>query len=182
MMEILFYLVASLRSIFRNRRELALENLALRQQLAILARTHSHPRLQKMDRLFWVWLSRMWQSWQKSLIIVKPDMVIRWHRKGFALYWKRLSRQRRIGRPGTGKEISDLIRRIAEANPLWGSPRIHGELLKLGIHISERTVARLMPKRNKPPSQTWRSFLNNHLLEPASRIPGNIGRNQVRYC
>ena len=160
--------MASLRSLFRDRRELALENLALRQQLAILARTHPHRRLRKWDRLFWIWLSRMWKSWQESLIVVKPDTVVRWHRKGFALYWTRLSRQNPIGRPGTGKEIKDLIQKIASANPLWGSPRVHGELLKLGIHISERTVARLMPKRKKPPSQTWRVFLDNHLMELVS--------------
>ena len=102
------------------------------------------------------------------MIVVKPDTVVRWHRKGSALYWRRLSRHNRAGRPGTGKEIRKLIRKMAGANPLWGSPRIHGDLLKLGIHISERTVARLMPKRKKPPSQTWRTFLDSHLLDPVS--------------
>jgi putative transposase len=168
MVQTLFCLLASLGSSFRDQRELALENLAMRQQLAILKRTHSHPQLSNTDRLFWVSLSRLWQGWKDSLIIVKPDTVVRWHRKGFALYWKRLSRQKRSGRPGTGKEIRDLIRKIAKANPLWGSPRVHGELLKLGIHISERTVARLMPRSTKPPSQTWRTFLDNHLLELVS--------------
>jgi transposase InsO family protein len=110
----------------------------------------------------------MWQSWQQSLIVVRPDTVVRWHRKGFALYWTRLSRENHTDRPGTGKEIRELIRKMAGANPLWGSPRVHGELLKLGIHISERTVARLMPKRKKPPSQTWRTFLDNHLLDLVS--------------
>jgi len=164
-METLFCLIASLRSLFRDRRELVLENLALRQQLAILVRTHPHRCLRKTDRLFWVWLSRMWKRWQETLIVVKPETVVRWHRKGFALYWTLLSRKSRIGRPGTGKEIRDLIRKIASANPIWGSPRVYGELLKLGIHISERTVARLMPKRKKPPSQTWRAFLDNHLKD-----------------
>jgi putative transposase len=110
----------------------------------------------------------MWKNWRESLIIVEPDTVVRWHRKGFALFWTWRSRKKSPGRPGTGKEIRDLIRKIAEANPLWGSPRVHGELLKLGISISERTVARLMPKRKKPPSQTWRTFLENHLLELVS--------------
>ena len=147
---------------------MALENLALRQQLAILARTHPRRRLRKTDRLFWLWLSRMWKNWQESLIVVKPDTVVRWHRKGFAPYWTRRSRENRTGRPGTGKEIRDLIRKIALANPLWGSPRIHGELLKLGMDISERTVARRMPKRKKPPSQSWRAFLDNHLKDLVS--------------
>ena len=168
MMEAFFCMIATLRSMLRDRPELALENLALRQQLAILARTHPHRRLRKTDRLFWVWLSRMWKSWRESLIVVKPDTVVRWHRKGFALYWRRLSRHYRAGRPGTGKVIRKLIRKMAGANSLWGSPRVHGELLKLGIHVSERTVARLMPKRKKPPSQTWRAFLDNHLLELVS--------------
>ncbi len=101
-------------------------------------------------------------------MVVKPDTVVRWQRRGFALYWTRLSSENHIGRPGTGKEIRDLIRKIALANPLWGSPRIHGELLKLGMDISERTVARLMPKRKKPPSQTWRVFLDNHLRDLVS--------------
>jgi len=168
MMETLFRLIASLRSLFRDRRQLALENLALRQQLAILARAPPHRRLRKTNRLFWVWLSRMWKGRQDSLIVVKPDTVVRWHRKGFVLYWTRLSRENHTGRPGTGKEIRELIRKMAGANPLWGSPRVHGELLKLGIHISERTVTRLMPKRKKPPSQTWRTFLDNHLLDLVS--------------
>ena len=110
MMDTLFCLIASLGSLFRDRGELALENLALQQQSAILARTHPHRRLRKTDRLFWVWLSRMWKSWQESLIVVRPDTLVRWHRKGFALYWRRLSKENHTGRPGTGKEIRDLIR------------------------------------------------------------------------
>jgi putative transposase len=153
---------------FRDRTELALENLALRQQLAIFARTRPHSRLRWTDRLFWAWLSQVWSRWRECLIVVKPDTVIRWHRRGFALHWTRLSRRTASGRPGTGKEIRDLIQEIANSNPLWGSPRIHGELLKLGIEISERTVARLMPKKRKPPSQTWRTFLDNHVKDLVS--------------
>jgi putative transposase len=167
-METLYCLTASLRSMFRDRRELALENLALRQQLAILARAQPHRRLRKTDRLFWVWISRIWERWRESLIVVRPETVLRWHRKGFALYWTWLSRRNPIGRPGTSRVIRELIRKITSANPLWGSPRVHGELLKLGIDISERTVARLMPKRKKPPSQSWRAFLDNHLKDLVS--------------
>ena len=102
------------------------------------------------------------------MVIVKPETVLRWHRKRFASYWTRLSRRGRAGRPGKDREIRELIRRIANANILWGAPRVHGELLKLGINISERTVSRWMPRRRKPPSQTWRTFLDNHIGELVS--------------
>jgi putative transposase len=146
----------------RLRSELALENLALRQQLAVLNRQHRRPKLRRSDRVFWLFLSRFWVRWREALIIVKPDTVVRWHRKRFASYWRRLSHNR-PGRPGTDREIRELIRRMARSNPLWGAPRVHGELLKLGINISERTVSRWMPRRTKPPSQTWRAFLDNHI-------------------
>ena len=152
MIEALFLLASLIRSSLKNRTELALENLALRQQLAILNRKRPQPRLRKRDRLFWACLSAIWQKWRESLIVVKPETVVRWHRKGFALYWKHLSKQNGAGRPGTGKDIRDLVRKMANANPTWGSPRVHGELQKLGIKISQRTVARLMPRKRKPPS------------------------------
>jgi hypothetical protein len=117
--------------------------------------------------VFWLFLSRFWVNWREVLIIVKPDTVVRWHRKRFASYWSRLSRNL-PGRPGTDREIRELIRRMAKSNPLWGAPRVHGELLKLGINISERTVSRWMPRRTKPPSQTWRAFLDNHVGELVS--------------
>jgi hypothetical protein len=147
---------------------LALENLALRQQLAILKRTQKRPVISTKDRLFWVWLSRIWSEWRASLLIVKPDTVIGWHRKGFRLFWTRLSRRKIGGRPSASSQIRALIKQMTQANPLWGAPRIHGELLKLGIDISERTVSQLMPKNKKPPSQTWRTFLDNHFRELVS--------------
>jgi hypothetical protein len=106
------------------------------------------------DRLFWVLLSRIWYLWRKSLVIVKPDTVVRWHRKGFKLFWKFKSKG--PGRPRIAREIRDLVRKMAKANPIWGAPRIHGELLKLGFNVSERTVSNLMPRRplNSKPSQT----------------------------
>jgi len=167
MMEALILLFSFLKSGLKNQTELALENLALRQQLAILKRNHPRARLKKGDRLFWACLSYFWQKWRESLILVKPETVIRWHRKGFALYWTHLSKQH-AGRPASGRKFRDLIRKMANANPTWGSPRIHGELLKLGIKISERTVARLMPKKRKPPSQIWRTFLDNHVKDLVS--------------
>jgi putative transposase len=165
MIEALLLLFSFLKSGYRNRTELALENLALRQQLAILKRECPHARLRRRDRFFWVSLSAIWQKWRESFIVVKPETVLRWHRKGFALYWTYLSKHGTAGRPGTGKDIRELVCKMAKANPTWGSPRIHGELLKLGIKISERTVARLMPKKRKPPSQTWRTFLDNHVKD-----------------
>ena len=168
MIKALVCMVALLSVGFRQRRELAVENLALRQQLALFNRNHKRLRLRRMDRLFWVWISRIWERWSELLIVVKPDTVVRWHRKRFALYWTWRSKRNPFGRPGTSRVIRELIRKMVEANPLWGSPRIHGELLKLGIDISERTVARLMPRRKKPPSQTWRAFLDNHLKDLVS--------------
>ena len=152
----------------RNVQEVALENLALRQQLAVLKRRSPRPRLGAADRLFWAWLSRIWPNWRKALLLVRPQTVLCWHRQGFRLFWTSLSRRQRAGRPGVSSEVRHLIRRIAEANPLWGAPRIHGELLKLGINVSERTVSRLMPKRLKPTSQTWKAFLNNHIQDLVS--------------
>jgi len=151
-----------------NVKELALENLALRQQLAVMKRQCPRPRLRKVDRWFWVGLSRVWSDWRRPLLIVHPETVVGWSRRGFRLYWTWISRRRRAGRPRVSPEVRDLIRKMAEANPLWGAPRIHGELLKLGIEVSERTVSRLMPRRCKLPSQTWRAFLDNHVQDLAS--------------
>ena len=134
----------------------------LRQQLAILKRNSKRPQLRSKDRLFWILLSRWWGRWRELLIIIKPDTVVNCHRQGFKLFWRRKSRHG--GRLPINKEIRDLVRKMARANPLWGAPRIHGELLKLGIEISQRTVSNLMPARPpKPPSQTWRAFLKNHM-------------------
>jgi transposase InsO family protein len=155
-------------SAFSRHRDLALENLALRQQLAIFKRRHPRPSLRPTDRLFWVWLSKIWTGWREALIIVKPETVIAWHRQAFRFYWRWLSRRKSIGRPRASAEVRTLIKQMTQANPLWGAPRIHGELLKLGIDISERTVSRLMPKNRKPPSQTWRTFLDNHIREMVS--------------
>ncbi len=144
-----------------------MENLALRQQLAIMKRTTKRPQLHCKDRLFWVFLCRFWRHWREVLIIVKPDTVVRWHKQGFKLFWKRKSRHG--GRSPIKKEIRDLVLKMANANPFWGAPRIHGELLKLGIEICERTVSNLMPARPpKPPSQTWRAFLKNHMHNTCS--------------
>ncbi len=118
-------------STLRSHQALAIENLALRQQLAVLKHRHPRPRLTDADRLFWVVMSQIWVDWRESLHIVQPETVVRWHRQGFRYYWRWKSRPR--GRPRIDPEIRYLIRRMCRANPLWGAPRIHGELLKLGL-------------------------------------------------
>jgi putative transposase len=148
-------------------RDSALENLARRQQLAVFKRKCPRPRLGRPDRFFWVWLSKSWKDWRRALVIVRPETVVAWHRQGFRLFWSRISR-RRSGRPEASPMIRALILKMAAANPLWGAPRIHGELLKLGMEVSERTVSRRMPKPRKPPSQTWKAFWNNHVQGLAS--------------
>ena len=152
----------------KMRSELALENLALRQQLAVLNRPYRWAKLRKLDRVLWLLLSRFWERWKETLVIVKPETVLRWHRNRFASYWARLSGQNGPGRPGKDREIRDLIRKMATSNPLWAAPRPHGELLKLGIDISEQTVSRWMPRRTKPPLQNWGAFLDNHVGELVS--------------
>jgi transposase InsO family protein len=154
-------LIGTVRAAICTHRELALENLALRQQLAVWKVRRPRPRLTAMDRIFWVILSRLWKSWRSSLRVVRPETVVGWHRQGFRRYWAWKSRRRR-GRPRIAMELRDLIRRMSRANPLWGAPRIHGELLKLGLTVSQATVSKYIFRRRKPPSQTWRAFLKNH--------------------
>jgi putative transposase len=165
----LLTLLGLLSSLFKTPAELRLENLALRHQLGVLRR--SAPKQLKLtpaDRILWVWLRRVWAEWKSALLIVQPATVIAWHRKGFRLFWSWKIRHGKLGRPAVPQEIRDLIRMLSRNNPLWGAPRIHGELLKLGIEITEPTVAKYMLRRSKPPSQTWRTFLENHVKSMVS--------------
>src|SRR6516164_7644764 len=146
-------------------RQLALENLALRHQLAVYKRTVTRPRLRRTDRLLWVWLAGVWAGWRATLVIVAPDTVLRWQRRRFRDHWIKLSGRPPLGRPPINAEIKALVTRMAAANPLWGAPRIHGELRKLGLDVAERTVSRLLRKRRTPPSQTWRTFRANHVRD-----------------
>ena len=116
---------------FRSRLNLAMEIIALRQQLAVMKRSTPRPKLRTRDRLFWLMLRRFWRKWKDTLIIVKPDTVVKWHRKGFKFFWRYKSRPKGPGRLPVNKEIKELVRRMAEVNPLWAAPRIHGELLKI---------------------------------------------------
>jgi putative transposase len=157
-------LLAVLRSAFRSRAAVELENFALRHQVNVLKRSvKKRPKLTPADHLLWVILSRVWGDWRSALAIVQPDTVIAWHRKGFRLFWTWKVRRGQPGRPAVSREIRDLIRRMSRENPLWGAPHIHGELLKLGIAIGETSVAKYMARHRQPPSQTWRTFLNNHV-------------------
>ena len=157
-------LLGVLSSLFKTSVELRLENLALRHQLGVLRRSApKRLKLMPADRILWVGLRRFWADWKSALLIVKPETVIAWHRKGFRLYWTWKVRRGKPGRPALSQEVRNLIRRMSRNNPLWGAPRIHGELLKLGIEITEPTVAKYMLRQRKPPSQTWRTFLENHV-------------------
>ena len=151
--------------LFRTRRNLLLENLVLRQQLATLKRRRPRPRLGILDKLFWVLARRFWSRWKEALVVVTPETVVRWHRAGFQLYWKLISKVRRpIGRRQTPKGVRELIFRMAAENPTWGAPRIHGELLMLGFDISERTISRWMKRAPRDPDRAkrWLTFLRNH--------------------
>ena len=160
---VLTTLVAALSSVFKTRAALQLENLALRHQLGVLHRSVKKPKLTAFDRLLWAWLCGVWADWRSVLLVVKPETVIAWHRKGFRLFWTWKVRGGQPGRPAVPKDVRDLIRQKSRENPTWGAPRIHGELLKLGLDIGETSVSKYLVRHRRPPSQTWRTFLENHM-------------------
>ena len=155
-------LATALLAFFRSRAAIQLEILALRHQLGVLQRSVKRPKLTVADLFLWAWLSAVWEDWQPSAAIMKPATVIGWHRKGFGLFWTWKIRRGKLGRPAVPADVWTLIRAMSRDNPLWGAPRIHGELLKLGIAIGETSVSKYMVRHRKPPSQTWRTFLENH--------------------
>ena len=158
-------LLGTILRLFCTRRSLLLENLALRQQLGALKRRRPRPRLAVFDKVFWVLAREYWTGWKQALIVVTPETVVRWHRAGFRLYWKLISKVRSpIGRRQTPKEVRELIFRMVAENPAWGAPRIHGELLMLGFDVSERTISRWMKRapRDPEPAKRWLAFLRNH--------------------
>jgi Integrase core domain len=158
MLHLLGTVVANL---FKSRCRIELENLFLRHQLNIALRRAPQRQLRGSDRALLVWMTWLWPSLLGLSRVVQPDTILRWHRAGFRTYWRWKSRGR-PGRPRVVREVRELIRRMSTENPLWGAPRIHGELLKLGFQIAESTVSKYMIRRRGPPSQTWRTFLRNH--------------------
>ena len=164
----LHVVAASAAAAFKSRAALQLENLALRHQLGVLRRSVKRPKLMSADRLLWIWLCKVWSDWLSALVIVKPETVIAWHREGFRLFWTWKVRHGTTGRPTVSREVRDLIRTMSRENPLWGAPRIHGELLKLGITIGETSVSKYMIRRRKPPSQTWRNVSGQS--HPTTRV------------
>ena len=164
----LHVLAAAALSALKSRATLQLENLALRHQLGVLGRSVKRPKLTAVDRLLWTWVCEVWSDWRSALIIVKPETVIAWHRKGFRLFWTWKVRHGQPGRPAVPKDVRELIRKMSRENPLWGAPRIHGELLKLGIDIGATSVGKYLVRNKRPPSQTWRTFLENHVKSMVS--------------
>jgi putative transposase len=162
MLQLLLLLLRGLLTGLRSRRDLALENLVLRHQLHVVLRTNPNPGLRNQDRVLWVWVRLLWpKGWRQRLLVVQPDTVLRWHRKGWRLYWSWKSRTR-LGRPRLSREVRDLIAWISQENRLWGTERIRGELLKLGIFVSNRSIRRYRwRKPTRAGSQSWRSFLSN---------------------
>jgi putative transposase len=160
-------LLGAFRCLLWRQAALHAEVIALRHQLVVLKRqrTGRRVRFRASDRILWVWLARIWPGWRHALVLVRPETVIRWHRRGFRLYWRWKSRSRPLGRPTIEAEFSDLILEMHRANPTWGAPRIHGELRKLGFTVAQSTVSRYLPRHRKPPSQSWRTCLQNHLRE-----------------
>jgi transposase InsO family protein len=162
MLDLLRLLLGLMADLFRSRASLEAEVLALRQQINVLQRLRpKRPTLSSLDRLVLGWICRRFPNACDALAIIRPKTVWRWHRAGFRAYWRWKSR-RRPGRPAVSIEIRQLIREFSIANPLWGAPRLHGELLKLGIDIGQTSVAKYMVRRRGPPSQGWKTFLRNH--------------------
>ena len=164
MTSIIRALLAFAVSLFQSRLSLQLEILALRHQLGVYHRSVRRPRVRRTDRLFWSWLSRGWSHWREVLVFVQPAIVLAWQRRRFRDHWARLSR-RGPGRPAVGQELRALIREISAANPYWGSPRILGELRKLGIAVAKSTIEKYRVRPRRAPSPAWRTFLKSHATE-----------------
>src|SRR5205085_2895358 len=158
-------LIAYVVSPLRSHQSLRLENMALRHQLAVYHHTVQRPKLRPADRLFWSWLSRLWSDWQEALTCVQPRTVIAWQKRRFRAYWRHRSQSGRPGRPVLSKDVRDLIQDMWCSHPLWGSPRMVGELRKLGLTVATSTVEKYRPRGRKPSSPTWKAFLKHHVTD-----------------
>src|SRR5499426_2063619 len=168
MAALIFFLLSLGGSIFKSKSRLEAENAALRQQLTVLQRkVRGRVQFTNSDRLFFIQQYRWFPAILKALTIIRPETLVRWHRAGFRCYWRWKSRPPG-GRPRIETELRVLIRRMSVENPLWGAPRLHGELLKLGFEVAQSSVAKYMVKRRVPPSQGWRTFLRNHAPDVAA--------------
>src|SRR6516162_10221531 len=185
MISMLRHLIGWIICLLRSREFLLLENLALRQQLLALHSQRPRRRLSTPHKLFWIVLRRLWSGWTQPLVLVTPKTVVAWHRAGFGLYWRWLSRARQVGgRRRVSAELRALIFRMALENPTWGAPRIHGELLKLGFDLSEPTVSRWLRRapRTPDPAQRWLTFLRNHREAIAAMDFFTVRRSRLGFC
>jgi putative transposase len=165
MAPIVSVLLASVFTWFHSRLSMQMELIALRHQVAVYQQSIPRPKLRPTDRLLWVWLSRLWPHWQQALAFAQPRTIIAWQNKRFRDHWRRLSRSGKPGRPAIAQEMRALIQDMWQSNPTWGSPRIVGELQKLGIDVAKSTVEKYRPRARKPSSPTWKAFLNNHVQD-----------------
>ncbi len=168
MRSLLLFLVRWFLTTFRPRVSLQLEVVALRHQLSVYQRTYRRPHIAPADRVLWSYPACVWPGWRERLFLVKPSTVIAWQRKRFRDHWRRLSQAGQPGRPPIAKEVRELIRRLSRANPNWGSPRIVGELAKLGIEVAKSTVEKYRVRSRGAPSPTWKAFLDNHVKDLVS--------------
>lgn len=162
MFAILYALGMLIVDLFKSRSRLEAENLFLRHQLNVALRREPHRlQLRGSDRALLVWMVRLWPRLLDTVQVVEPETILRWHRAGFKAFWRWKSRNR-AGRPKIDRGLRDLIQQISRENPLWGAPRIHGELLMLGFEVAQSTVSKYIVRGRNPPSQTWKTFLHNH--------------------
>jgi putative transposase len=168
MRSVVYAFLSMVGMLFRSRFSLQAEVIALRHQLTVYHRLVRRPQIRLADRILWCWLSRHWARWRDALVFVQPATVIAWQRKRFRDHWRRISQCGKPGRSAISQEIRELIRRMSSANPLWGTPRIVGELAKLGIEVAKSTVDKYRVRPRKPPSPTWQAFLHNHVTDLVS--------------
>ena len=184
MLAILHLLATFIAALLKPRHRLEVENLFLRHQLNIaLRRAPQRPRPRGSDRALMVLMTWLWPSLLGLSRIVQPDTILRWHRAGFRAYWRWKSHGR-PARPRVHRELREFIRRTSNENPLWGAPRIHGELLKLGLEVAESTVSKYISRRRGPPSQSWQTFLRNHAdaIAGIDLLPGPYAHVRMPVC